>query len=194
MSQSNVKQAQPVNTMQGVAAAASIAQEPVTEQVIFAVTGDPETDLIAAIVACAQRLMAEPHPAPTSPRVGQRVCEYLAGRFKAEADKVEAQQAKMQEAMERMQQRAKEQQAALGTYGSPTAPTYNPIAPGSGYYTTSSGTIPQLTPMQVFQQQQDEWRKLSGTPAPNYNSNPETWVCPECKDSPLNPPNCDGGK
>jgi hypothetical protein len=76
------------NQMGAVAATAAIAQEPVTQTVRFSITGDTETDFIAAIMACFEAMRSEPHPAPStdSNRMAQRVCEYLAGRFKAQAE------------------------------------------------------------------------------------------------------------
>jgi len=78
--------------MQAVAAAASIGQEKVTERVEFAITGDTETDLVAAIVACTETLCREPNLGPVIGSVNEmaaRVCAYLAGRFKSQAEAVD---------------------------------------------------------------------------------------------------------
>lgn len=78
------------NQMQAVAAQAAIGQEPVTRRVEFAITGDLETDFAAAILACFNQLpgMEQGPQPPTGDgnRMAQRVCEYLAQRFKAQAE------------------------------------------------------------------------------------------------------------
>lgn len=79
-------------TMSGVAAAAAIAQEPVVKQVTFAITGDAETDFVAAIMASFGQVAKDTATETSSLRdfaMAQRVCEYLAARFKSQAEAYE---------------------------------------------------------------------------------------------------------
>lgn len=108
------------NQMQSVAAQAAIGQERVTSNVMFAITGDIEVDFVAAIMACFQSFAGMPSATNVGDgnRMAERVCEYLARRFKDQAD-----------VNEKITLR---QEKAFGTIGLAGIPSPTNYATGSG--------------------------------------------------------------
>lgn len=155
-----------VNSMQGIAAAAAIAQEPITAQVRFAITGDAEVDLMAGILAVFKSSEWVSNPVFSGhhmqSRMMQRICEYLAIRFKLEGDERERQMNAVAASQAEAQRRHAEQMAGLGVNTPPPGTVWGGTTTGPGgtlpYYTTSG--LKDLEPLKPIKEFPEELHRL----------------------------------
>lgn len=99
------------------------ALEPVTKTVTFAITGDPETDMIAGILRVLDAATADSNMLRTQ----QRICEYLAHRFKDRAEANERSMARMEAIQFPKSIGANPIANAPGTWDWPTAGNTSPL-------------------------------------------------------------------
>jgi hypothetical protein len=149
----NMNQPKTSNPMQGVFAAASIAQERVTKEVRYAVTGDPEIDFVAGVVATfyATQWSDAPMNHLNKYEMAARVCEYLSKRFHCEGQATDQskrdsvnreldQRVRMIEQLTRMQQQKNAEAAPLPQPEPPSWPYTLP-------YTTTTNPPPGFAGM-----------------------------------------------